>query len=418
MQYRRREDNYVFWQDKFVRCSTDIPWAEKRWTVFSTFWYLFMQAKFFAVPPAIRYVWFLTWRAFMYKVYEAHKALVLWQCKLDAYLARIGSFGAVTTFSKEMALRRLHWKNSPLGEVLYMINVYKISTPLHLWDDNDARVEPGQYQFPFRLSLPVNLPSSLRYKEKHASYNNTAYQNIKAAVEFKVRAEVVRGSGPGTAASNLDTTANLVVRQRPSAPPGPLSSETITTINRCCCAAPGRIMLRLTAAQDTVAAGEAVEVTLEAENRTDMEFTDVTLALERELSVSAGEGLFQARSVVASSKGPGLMQGASYLCDNALRLSLPLPAGLTPTCLSSAVRCSYRLTVQLGAAAVFNSPRLSVPLTVHAAAPPHVAYGTSPPEYWKPKVVTTPVEITLPEPPMLPPKLEVMTNPTYGERPT
>jgi hypothetical protein len=25
MQYRRREDNYVFWQDKFMRCSLDIP---------------------------------------------------------------------------------------------------------------------------------------------------------------------------------------------------------------------------------------------------------------------------------------------------------------------------------------------------------------------------------------------------------
>jgi hypothetical protein len=25
MQYRRREDNYVFWQDKFTRCSLEIP---------------------------------------------------------------------------------------------------------------------------------------------------------------------------------------------------------------------------------------------------------------------------------------------------------------------------------------------------------------------------------------------------------
>lgn len=25
MQYRRREDNYVFWQDKLMRCSLDIP---------------------------------------------------------------------------------------------------------------------------------------------------------------------------------------------------------------------------------------------------------------------------------------------------------------------------------------------------------------------------------------------------------
>ena len=30
MQYRRREDNYVFWQDKFMRCSTDIPCELKR----------------------------------------------------------------------------------------------------------------------------------------------------------------------------------------------------------------------------------------------------------------------------------------------------------------------------------------------------------------------------------------------------
>jgi hypothetical protein len=27
MKYRRREDNYVFWQDKFLRCSLDIPGA-------------------------------------------------------------------------------------------------------------------------------------------------------------------------------------------------------------------------------------------------------------------------------------------------------------------------------------------------------------------------------------------------------
>jgi hypothetical protein len=25
MKYRRREDNYVFWQDKFLRCSLEIP---------------------------------------------------------------------------------------------------------------------------------------------------------------------------------------------------------------------------------------------------------------------------------------------------------------------------------------------------------------------------------------------------------
>ncbi|PNW73248.1 hypothetical protein CHLRE_14g624850v5 [Chlamydomonas reinhardtii] len=125
MQYRRREDNYVFWQDKFMRCSTDIPWAEKRWTLFSTVWYLVQQLRFVGTPPALRYVAFLGWRALMFQVYAAHKALVLWQCKLDAGLARIGSGGATATFSKTMALRRLHWRNSPLAEALYALNLYK-----------------------------------------------------------------------------------------------------------------------------------------------------------------------------------------------------------------------------------------------------------------------------------------------------
>lgn len=195
MQYRRREDNYVFWKDKFLRCSLEIPgvctsswlglggwgrvpvggrvrcpdgwgcqrspptlsrpvhlvgcwiadgqcsrvvmasWApprlhnrsnlpiphfrtakcrhthvahvgkqlststyinpsapprrpcslgpcaaaETRWTVFSSLWYMVVELKFFAVPPAVRYLWYLMWRQAMLKAYEAHKTLVLWR---------------------------------------------------------------------------------------------------------------------------------------------------------------------------------------------------------------------------------------------------------------------------------------------------------------------------------------------------
>ena len=38
-----------------------------------------MEFKYFAVPPALRYVWFLAWRTVMQRVYEAHKSLVLWR---------------------------------------------------------------------------------------------------------------------------------------------------------------------------------------------------------------------------------------------------------------------------------------------------------------------------------------------------
>lgn len=53
--------------------------AEKRWTIFSSIWYLWMELKYFGIPPALRYIFHLCWRAVMYKVYEAHKTLVLWR---------------------------------------------------------------------------------------------------------------------------------------------------------------------------------------------------------------------------------------------------------------------------------------------------------------------------------------------------
>jgi len=198
MRYRKREDNHVFWTDKFKRNSLDILPAEKRWTVFSTFWYLVMQFRFFAVPPAFRFFIAMGWRRLMFAAYGAHKALVLWQCKVDAALATqglqrkaqeaassgpsssrnasnedgrrrssnsssssssnndggsrpgesdearsngsqgTGSSGSSSDsssqgisslpspgFSKTMALRRLHWQNSLLGEIMYMVNLFK-----------------------------------------------------------------------------------------------------------------------------------------------------------------------------------------------------------------------------------------------------------------------------------------------------
>ncbi len=119
--------------------------------MFSSLWWIVMEFKYFGTPPAVRYIVFLLKRAVMQKVYEAHKAFVLWQCKLDAYLAdratqqrqqqqdssssssasapsrsRSRSKGSSSSrFSTTMALRRLHWKNSILAELLYYINITK-----------------------------------------------------------------------------------------------------------------------------------------------------------------------------------------------------------------------------------------------------------------------------------------------------
>lgn len=52
---------------------------EKRWTVFSSMWYLWQELRFFGIPPAVRYLFHLLWRSIMMRVYEAHKLLVLWR---------------------------------------------------------------------------------------------------------------------------------------------------------------------------------------------------------------------------------------------------------------------------------------------------------------------------------------------------
>ncbi len=106
--------------------------------MFSSLWWILMEFKYFGTPPAVRYLIYLLKRSIMQKVYEAHKALVLWQCKLDAYLGdrakqqqeqkqkqEASSTGSSSRFSRTMALRRLHLKNSPLGELLYYINLTK-----------------------------------------------------------------------------------------------------------------------------------------------------------------------------------------------------------------------------------------------------------------------------------------------------
>ena len=52
---------------------------EKRWTIFSTFWYLVQQTRFLAIPPALRFIFHLGWRVIMTQAYNVHKAVVLWR---------------------------------------------------------------------------------------------------------------------------------------------------------------------------------------------------------------------------------------------------------------------------------------------------------------------------------------------------
>jgi hypothetical protein len=153
MRYRRRDANDVFWSDKLRRNTLEVPRFERRWTVFSSLWYVCMQWRFRGFPPTFRYLIYLAVRSVRQRLYEGHKRLVLWQCKFEAALAAraverreravaaeaaeaAGSSSSSSSkpsspygprpgagFSRLMALRRLHWRNSPVAELLYLQNV-------------------------------------------------------------------------------------------------------------------------------------------------------------------------------------------------------------------------------------------------------------------------------------------------------
>lgn len=170
MRYRRRDGNDIFWSDKLSRNTLDVPRFERRWTVFSTIWYLCNYWRFRGFPPTFRYLIASAYRMARQRLYEGHKRLVLWQCKLEAALAAravarrqaaeakaaaeeaeaeaeaaagSGDEGAKASsssylsasiarygprpgaaFSRLMAMRRLHWQNSPVAELLYLQNVF------------------------------------------------------------------------------------------------------------------------------------------------------------------------------------------------------------------------------------------------------------------------------------------------------
>eukprot|EP00198_Chlamydomonas_reinhardtii_P003383 XP_001692719.1 predicted protein [Chlamydomonas reinhardtii] len=208
-----------------------------------------------------------------------------------------------------------------------------------------------------------------------------------------------------------------------------------------CCSSGGRVTVRLRPGRDGYVAGEAAEVVVEVDNRSNQEFRDVRLEVERRLTLvsnSAGGGGSAGSSGSGSSSATaGLVPGcfteeerifkskttACYLGANALRLPVPLPSNTPPSTSGALVRCSYTATVEVlpaSATALRGAapPRLRVPLTVFASAPSsfataaarhaHLQQDASEQAPAHVLVVVPPVDVVLPAAaPQLPPTAEV-----------
>eukprot|EP00803_Ostreobium_quekettii_P002853 evm.model.scf_168.4 EVM.evm.TU.scf_168.4 scf_168:25366-26185(-) len=82
--------------------------------------------KFYMVPLPIKYVTYLVWWSLRtHLLYPAQKAWARVDVKMDAFLARVGSKSAHSTFSLGMALARLHGHVNPWQDLCYRFRLLR-----------------------------------------------------------------------------------------------------------------------------------------------------------------------------------------------------------------------------------------------------------------------------------------------------
>lgn len=293
----------------------------------------------------------------------------------------------------------------------------KVSYPIYTCGQH---CEPGQYQFPFRISLPAGLPATFTYRDACSPQGIYTYQNLTADVEYKLVAECLKG---GSSHATLSHSQALVVRQRPQRAPGSLTAEKQCSISACCClGGGGSVLIRATLEKEAYAPGESVKVSLEVDNKAEVDFSSTELRVTRNIELVASAGLYRNSDddVVHATSG-GVPRGAALMGDKALKLVVQLPGELQPTTAGRTITSEYKVVVKLHAGTFTSEAKLSLPLTVLAppvgAAGAVLVGGQAPPE-WKPTVVGTPVEVPLAGLGPMPPKQEGPMVPPSAPNPT
>ncbi|GLC41703.1 hypothetical protein PLESTB_000686200 [Pleodorina starrii] len=255
---------------------------------------------------------------------------------------------------------------------------FQVDVPLYRFDESQL-LAPGQYQFPFRMPLPANLPGSFLFEDESYESGMDTYESVVAKVDYKIKAFVLlsgqRQQGqqppqrPYARCPHMHDSLEVVVLQRLVRPPSELTAESVTQVRSCCCFSAGMVVVRVRAAKDCFVAGETAQMVLEIENHTDLRFDDVWVELDRIVSVRAAGCRYISEEKLHKQRFPGLPAGTSYLGDRAKTLCLTIPRDLEPTTLSHLITCSYRVWVQLSAGPWNSHPRMQLPITVYGRPP-------------------------------------------------
>ena len=153
--------------------------------------------------------------------------------------------------------------------------ILDVMIPIHSPQGSAGLLGPGQFEWPFQLQLPSNLPGSMHY---------TLDPDARADVTYTLRATCVTR---GWASHNLVSEQEIVVYS--GFPPSSLGqSEEVRTeehgdVNCCCCYNKGRIDASATISNAIVTPGGVSSLTFSAKNESSVPITKVRLKLTQEI---------------------------------------------------------------------------------------------------------------------------------------
>uniref|UniRef100_A0A0G4IFT4 Arrestin C-terminal-like domain-containing protein n=1 Tax=Chromera velia CCMP2878 TaxID=1169474 RepID=A0A0G4IFT4_9ALVE len=211
-----------------------------------------------------------------------------------------------------------------------------------------GRLLPGQYEFPFQITLPPYLPSSLTW---HKRYGDKA----SFWISYKVKANVISSNGRESTSSKLDF--QVVARPRPQIlghTPSHFVEPDTQDVNAGCCINQGFMVLGAKSDCVQVQPGDIFSASVAFQNQSTTNIDSVDLVIKQQVEVRAGGRRNEDKEKVGKAQKPGLELGSATA-----RLEKKKSHNSRELVTSTALQDLYK-QLQSG-----NCPRLDVPLAPH-----------------------------------------------------
>ncbi len=274
----------------------------------------------------------------------------------------------------------------------YKRSLVQLETSLADFSTAGAKLAPGRYEFPFTLTLPYGLPSSMGSRGPHGS---------KCRISYAISARLGR---PGYFTSDFRTARQFIVS---AAPPPPMPTRVFVQpdtqqVNFCCCFNRGSMSLATTVDDTSIGRGETLGVGLACRNDSTSEILGVDVEVTEVVvwgPVNGGGRHNSSRRTLARiTVDPAQVNGTGQLTPEQLehrkstgmdphlanfaelfnRLSgmgggtktqFQLPADARDTYKGSVIKTMTTISLTLRTGSCITNPQLVVPLNVGSPKP-------------------------------------------------